>query len=46
VRRLKNPKKEGDLLGETPLSTYLEAPKIRGRGLVQGFKVKGEGVAT
>jgi hypothetical protein len=41
-----NPRGEGDLCGETPRSTYLEAPKTTGSGCARGPKVKGEGVAV
>jgi hypothetical protein len=30
-----NPRREGDLCGETPLSTYLEAPKAVGAGALE-----------
>jgi hypothetical protein len=30
-----NPRREGDLCGETPPSTYLEAPKAMGAGALE-----------
>jgi hypothetical protein len=41
-----NPKREGDLCGEKPRSTYLEAPKAMGSGCARGPKVKREGDAV
>jgi hypothetical protein len=43
---VRNPRREGDLSGETPLATHLEAPKARGKGLARRSKVKGEGDAV
>jgi hypothetical protein len=34
---------EGDLFGETPLSTYFKASKVRGLRLAWGSKTKEEG---
>jgi hypothetical protein len=41
-----NPRREGDLCGETPRSTYLEALKAMDSGCARGPKVKREGDAV
>jgi len=43
LTRLEDLIREGDLFGDTPLSTYCEASKVRGGGFARCFKAKGAG---
>jgi hypothetical protein len=45
-RRLENPRREGDLFGETPLATYFKASQVREKGSARIPKAKGVGASS
>jgi hypothetical protein len=46
VEEAGNLKRAGDLLGDTPLSTYFKASQARDEGFARSSKVKGAGAAA